>query len=243
VEGRQDGQAEIPVYCYHTKFGAGGTLPHLPRRHRRDAETADRLQHRRGRGMVVRTRGERVEAARAMVLELFFGQPSVGTARSATKAANAICKTTRWRYARGNSDVADPKLAKPKGGRSGPRRSFSTEERCVVLSALRSLRRTSSQANGNLVVKDRGARDIIATASGRPYRHNFTGNVTELCPVGALTSKTYRFKSRPWIWSARKRAARNVPSVAGSTPTCDTASFCERCSSRKTESRVVGSAT
>ncbi|HET9030408.1 MAG TPA: molybdopterin-dependent oxidoreductase, partial [Candidatus Aquilonibacter sp.] len=33
---------------------------------------------------------------------------------------------------------------------------------------------------------------------GDPYAHNFTGNVTELCPVGALTSKTYRFKSRPW---------------------------------------------
>jgi NADH-quinone oxidoreductase subunit G len=49
-----------------------------------------------------------------------------------------------------------------------------------------------------LVVKDRGAHDIIATATGSPYRHNFTGNVTELCPVGALTSKTYRFKSRPW---------------------------------------------
>ena len=43
-----------------------------------------------------------------------------------------------------------------------------------------------------------GQLDIIATASGLPYRHNFTGNVTELCPVGALTSKTYRFKSLPW---------------------------------------------
>ena len=41
-------------------------------------------------------------------------------------------------------------------------------------------------------------RNIIATATDQEYRHNFTGNVTELCPVGALTSKTYRFKSRPW---------------------------------------------
>ena len=39
---------------------------------------------------------------------------------------------------------------------------------------------------------------IIATATGKPYVSDFTGNVTELCPVGALTSKTYRFKSRPW---------------------------------------------
>ncbi|MBV9439221.1 MAG: molybdopterin-dependent oxidoreductase, partial [Candidatus Eremiobacteraeota bacterium] len=44
----------------------------------------------------------------------------------------------------------------------------------------------------------RGAHTIIATATGKPYVSDFTGNVTELCPVGALTSKTYRFRSRPW---------------------------------------------
>ncbi len=57
---------------------------------------------------------------------------------------------------------------------------------------------TSSSANGELVLKDRGVKNIIATATGEAYRHNFTGNVTELCPVGALTSKQYRFKARPW---------------------------------------------
>jgi NADH-quinone oxidoreductase subunit G len=99
-------------------------------------------------------------------------------------------------YARGNSDVADPKLAKPKAVDLGPTIVLD-EERCIVCQ--RCVRFDDIIAReSQLVVKDRGARDIIATASGHPYRHNFTGNVTELCPVGALTSKTYRFKSRPW---------------------------------------------
>ena len=99
-------------------------------------------------------------------------------------------------YARGSSDVVDPKSRKPKAVDLGPTIVLD-EERCVVCQ--RCVRFDDMIADERqLVVKDRGAHDIIATATDRPYRHNFTGNVTELCPVGALTSKTYRFKSRPW---------------------------------------------
>ena len=39
---------------------------------------------------------------------------------------------------------------------------------------------------------------MIATFEEQPYRGRFSGNVIELCPVGALTSTQYRFKARPW---------------------------------------------
>ena len=39
---------------------------------------------------------------------------------------------------------------------------------------------------------------MIATFEEQPYRGRFSGNVIELCPVGALTSTEYRFKARPW---------------------------------------------
>ena len=86
---------------------------------------------------------------------------------------------------------------------TSPRASISGRRSCWTKNAASSASgacasTTSSRAERQLVVKDRGVRDIIATATGEPYRHNFTGNVTELCPVGALTSKIYRFKSRPW---------------------------------------------
>ncbi len=99
-------------------------------------------------------------------------------------------------YARGDSDVVDPKTRKPKAVDLGPTIVLD-EERCVVCQ--RCVRFDDIIAGEKqLVVKDRGVHDIIATATDDPYHHNFTGNVTELCPVGALTSKTYRFKSRPW---------------------------------------------
>ena len=72
-------------------------------------------------------------------------------------------------YARGTSDVADPKLSKPKAVDLGPTIVLD-EERCIVCQ--RCVRFDDIIANERqLIVKDRGAHDIIATASGQPYRH------------------------------------------------------------------------
>ena len=70
------------------------------------------------------------------------------------------------------------------------------------LPALRALRRHHHRravaASSRIAARTTSSRPRPAT----PYRSNFSGNVTELCPVGALTSKTYRFKSRPWDLAA-----------------------------------------
>src|SRR6201999_4543800 len=45
---------------------------------------------------------------------------------------------------------------------------------------------------------DRGDRTYVGTFDERPYVGPFHGNITDICPVGALTSYTYRFRARPW---------------------------------------------
>jgi NADH-quinone oxidoreductase subunit G len=99
-------------------------------------------------------------------------------------------------YGQSASRLADPKAKKPKAIDLGPTIVLD-DERCIVCQRCSRFDEIITHER-SLVVKDRGARDVIATASGEPYRSQFSGNVTELCPVGALTSKTYRFKSRPW---------------------------------------------
>jgi NADH-quinone oxidoreductase subunit G len=49
-----------------------------------------------------------------------------------------------------------------------------------------------------LVFLERGDHTFVGTNDGAPYVAPFTGNIVELCPVGALTSTTYRFRARPW---------------------------------------------
>ncbi len=195
VEAAKKIKQEIPIYCYHTKLGPAG----LCRICLVEIEGTPKLQIACNTvvadGMVVRTQGEKVEAARATVIELFLVNHPLDCP-ICDKGGECDLQDYAMAYARGTSDVADPKLSKPKAVDLGPTIVLD-EERCIVCQ--RCVRFDDIIANERqLIVKDRGVHDIIATATGQPYRHLFTGNVTELCPVGALTSKTYRFKSRPW---------------------------------------------
>ena len=80
-------------------------------------------------------------------------------------------------------------------------------ERCIL--CYRCTRFSEQVAeDGQLVAMERGANSYIATFEDEPYRAHFSGNVVELCPVGALTSTAYRFQARPW-------EIQNVPSVCG----------------------------
>jgi NADH-quinone oxidoreductase subunit G len=195
VEAAKTVKQEIPVYCYHTKLGPAG----LCRICLVEIEGMPKLQIACNTvvsdGMVVRTRGDKVDAGRAMVLELFLVNHPLDCP-ICDKGGECDLQDYAMAYARPNSDVADPKLSKPKAVDLGPTIVLD-EERCVVCQRCVRFDDIIAQER-QLVVKDRGVRDIIATATGSEYKHHFTGNVTELCPVGALTSKTYRFKSRPW---------------------------------------------
>jgi NADH-quinone oxidoreductase subunit G len=195
VEAAKTVKQDIPVYCYHPKLGPAG----LCRVCLVEIEGMPKLQIACNtvvsEGMVVRTQGERVDAGRAMVIELLLVNHPLDCP-ICDKGGECDLQDFALAYARGTSDLADPKERKPKAVDLGTTIVLD-EERCIVCQRCVRFDELIAQ-ECQLVVKDRGARDIIATATGEPYRHNFTGNVTELCPVGALTSKTYRFKSRPW---------------------------------------------
>src|SRR5436190_1571733 len=49
-----------------------------------------------------------------------------------------------------------------------------------------------------LVMKERGFRTEVGVEEEAPFDSIFSGNVVEMCPVGALTANSYRFTARPW---------------------------------------------
>ena len=49
-----------------------------------------------------------------------------------------------------------------------------------------------------LTTDERGVESFITSQFGRPLESIFSGNIIDLCPVGALTSRVWRFESRPW---------------------------------------------
>jgi NADH-quinone oxidoreductase subunit G len=195
VEAAKQIKREIPVYCYHRKMGPAG----LCRICLVEIEGMPKLQIACNTavtdGMVVHTQSEKAADGRRAVLELYLLNHPLDCP-ICDKGGECDLQDYAMAYGQGYSRSVDPKVSKPKAVDLGPTIVLD-EERCVVCQ--RCVRFDDMiVGERELVLKDRGVRNIIATANGEPYRHNFTGNVIELCPVGALTSKTYRFKSRPW---------------------------------------------
>src|SRR5207249_4617785 len=88
-------------------------------------------------------------------------------------------------------------------------------ERCILCYRCTRFSETVAE-DGQLVAVNRGAQSVIATFEDEPYRAPFSGNVTELCPVGALLPTQYRFEGRPW-------EIQSVPTVCGMCPVgCNT---------------------
>jgi NADH-quinone oxidoreductase subunit G len=70
-------------------------------------------------------------------------------------------------------------------------------ERCIL--CWRCTRFTEEiSGERELALIQRGVHTIIGTFNDEPAQSNYQGNWTEICPVGALTSRQYRFVSRPW---------------------------------------------
>ncbi len=70
-------------------------------------------------------------------------------------------------------------------------------ERCVLCARCT---RFSEQISGDPFIElfERGALEQVAIYEDEPYESYFSGNVIQICPVGALTSADYRFKARPF---------------------------------------------
>jgi NADH dehydrogenase/NADH:ubiquinone oxidoreductase subunit G len=114
-----------------------------------------------------------------------------------------------FRYGPGNTRMTFPKRTFEKPIPISPLIALD-RERCIL--CYRCTRFSDLVAeDGQLVAINRGAQSVIATFEDEPYKGHFSGNVTEICPVGALTSTQYRFEARPW-------EIQNVPSVCGLCP-------------------------
>src|SRR6058998_3365473 len=114
-----------------------------------------------------------------------------------------------FRYGPGNTRMTFEKRTFEKPIPISPTIALD-RERCILCYRCTRFSETVAE-DGQLIARNRGAQSMIATFEDEPYRAHFSGNVIELCPVGALTSTQYRFQARPW-------EIQNVPTVCGLCP-------------------------
>jgi NADH-quinone oxidoreductase subunit G len=196
VDAAKHGDVEIPVFCYEPKLGqpVGACRMCLV-----EIEGIPKLQTGCSTpvkdGMVVHTQSSRVKQAQEGVVEfLLLNHPL--DCPVCDKGGECPLQDISFGWGRGTSRFVEPKrhFVKPL---ALSEKIAIDRERCIL--CYRCVRFSQEVAEDyQLVLLERGADSYVGTFDGTPYEAPFTGNIIELCPVGALTSRPYRFRARPW---------------------------------------------
>jgi NADH-quinone oxidoreductase subunit G len=106
------------------------------------------------------------------------------------------------RFGQYEPQMAEKKVKKRKVVDLGERVVLDSE-RCILCS--RCVRFTNEVSKTNeLGIFNRGDRSEIGTFKDKPLNNNYSVNTVDICPVGALTSKDFRFKQRVWYLKDKK---------------------------------------
>ncbi len=190
------GGVEIPVFCYEPKLGApvGACRMCLV-----EIEGIPKLQTACSTpvrdGMAVITKSPRVIEAQNSVVEFILANHPLDCP-VCDKGGECPLQDISYGWGRGKSRFAEPKrhFEKPVG--LSPSIAID-RERCIL--CYRCVRFSQEVSEDyQLVLLERGAEAHVGTFDGTQYIAPFSGNIIELCPVGALTSRAYRFRARPW---------------------------------------------
>ena len=188
---------EIPYFCYHEALGPDGNCRMCMVEIEGDKRPQIACDTFTEAGMVVRTRGESIEAVRRNILELELINHPVDCP-ICDQAGE--CKLQDFYMDYG---LYDAKIEKPEKVNKGKHIDLGSDvvldqERCVLCA--RCTRFTSEVTHTHeLGIVGRGNRARVSTMPGKMLSNPYAMNVVDLCPVGALTSKDFRFAQRVWF--------------------------------------------
>ena len=195
IEAARLAGIDIPIFCYEPRLKPVGAcrmclvqIEKLPR-----LQTACTTPV--AADMIVHSNTPDVVAAQNGVLELLLANHPLDCP-ICDKGGECPLQDNTFTYGPGASRFTEEKRHKEKAFPLGEQIVLD-RERCIM--CYRCVRfHQEIVGDEALAAVQRGPESEIATPTGEPYNSLFAGNTIELCPVGALTSRQYRFKARPW---------------------------------------------
>lgn len=186
---------DIPIFCYHDRMPPLGACRMCLVKVEKAPKLVTSCTQEAAEGMVVSTTTPDVKAGQEAILEfLLINHPL--DCPICDKGGECPLQDQTFRYGPGRSRYVEPKRDFAKPVALGPALVLD-RERCIL--CWRCVR------FGELIAGDdalkgfeRGFTSEINTPFTLPAVSKFIGNTIAICPVGALTSRTYRFVSRPW---------------------------------------------
>ncbi len=212
----------VPHYCYHPKLPVAGNCRMCLVEYGTPALGPDRKPLRNADGSFVIHKSPRPAIACATPvspgMEIYTNTPAVKAMREGVLEFLLInhpldcpicdqageCKLQEYsvEYGQFASRFVEAKVHKPKQVDLGPRIMLD-DERCILCT--RCIRFTRDLVHDDaLGIVNRGSYSTIAAYPGTRFDNNYTLNTVDICPVGALTSKDFRFQMRVWFLKETK---------------------------------------
>jgi NADH-quinone oxidoreductase subunit G len=201
IEAAHEAGLTIPHYCYHPKLSIAGNcrmcLVELEGRPKLEISCNTRVAN----DMVVLTNSPRVVEGRRGVLEfLLINHPL--DCPICDQAGECGLQDYYMKHGLYRSRFQEEKVHKPKVVDLGPDVVFDAE-RCILCTrCVRFCEEITHTKELGLFYRGDGAE--IATFPGKRLDNKYAGNTVDICPVGALTSKDFRFKIRVWFLQEAK---------------------------------------
>lgn len=199
IEVARKNGIHVPHFCWHPKLSVSGNcricLVEIEKMPKLAIACATQVAD----GMVVRTTSEKVIKARNAVMEfLLINHPL--DCPICDEAGECKLQDYAYKYSIGYSRFEEDKVHKPKRVPLGPNVMLDVE-RCIMCS--RCIRFADEIAHQPvLTFTERGNHVVLTTFPGTQLDNPYSMNVIDLCPVGALTSRDFRFKARVWEMSS-----------------------------------------
>jgi len=196
IEAFHHNQLDIAHYCWHPGLSIAGVC----RLCMVEIEGNPRLQIACNttitNGMVVNNNSDKVKDAVKWGLDFHLINHPLDCP-ICDQAGECGLQDQYMAYGKYTPEMAERKVKKHKVVDLGPRVVLDSE-RCILCS--RCVRFTDEVSKSNeLGIFNRGDRAEIGTVEGKPLNNKYSQNVVDICPVGALTSKDFRFRQRVWF--------------------------------------------
>jgi NADH-quinone oxidoreductase subunit G len=189
----------IPHFCWHPKLTVAGNCRMCLVEVEKLPKLVIACSTQVSEGMVVKTNTDRVVNAQQAVMEfLLINHPL--DCPICDEAGECKLQDYAYAYSVGQSRFEFDKVRKPKRVELGPNVMLDTE-RCIMCS--RCVRFCAEVAKKpQLVFTQRADHVELTTFPGEKLDNPYSMNTIDICPVGALTSKDFRFKARVWEMSS-----------------------------------------
>jgi NADH-quinone oxidoreductase subunit G len=190
----------VPYYCYHPGIGIDGSCRVCIVKIEKMPKLQTACSTLCAEGMVVNTRTPDVVEARTGVFEfLLINHPL--DCPVCDKGGECPLQDFSYTFGRDQSRMEFPRRVFDGDGVKadvdfGPTLMLN-RNRCILCTrCVRFMREIDGDAQINII--DRGYGSEIATFQEEGVHSILSGNLMDICPVGAITTRDYRFKSRPW---------------------------------------------